>query len=199
MQTDTDRGEGRAAARRPRRLRPLVTMAAAVAAVGLLAGACGDDGGEGGGTGVAAATPGAAGQPKTGGAGGGGGDPLAYAKCMRDNGVADFPDPDSDGRLAIDGSKVDMDSPAFKAAQEKCKEFDPPPPPEPAADRKAALEYAKCMRENGIPNFPDPDAQGKTDIDASTGIDLDGAAYKKADEACKKVLVHGGKKVGGGG
>ncbi|MBE1530484.1 hypothetical protein [Actinomadura algeriensis] len=180
MQTDSGRAVVR---RRARRRRPVVTMAAAVAAAGLLAGACGGDGGGG-----------AAGRPATGG-----NDPLAYATCMRENGVPNFPDPDSDGRLAIDGSKVDMDSPVFRSAQEKCKKFDPPPPPEPAADREAALEYAKCMRENGIPNFPDPDAEGKTDIDAGSGIDLDGAVYKKADETCKEVLVHGGEQAGSGG
>lgn len=52
---------------------------------------------------------------------------LAYAQCMRDNGVAKFPDPQRDANggvtMTINGSAlgVDPSSPVFKAAQEACK------------------------------------------------------------------------------
>ena len=29
-------------------------------------------------------------------------DPLAYSQCMRDNGIANFPDPSADGALNLD-------------------------------------------------------------------------------------------------
>jgi hypothetical protein len=45
----------------------------------------------------------------------------AYAKCMRENGMPDFPDPDSDGRIRFESGKTpDPDSPELKAADEKC-------------------------------------------------------------------------------
>lgn len=176
MRTDTKR-------RRAAGWGPTVLLAA-----GLLAGACG---GDDGGTGVAAADPGKAGERNTAAAGGGT-DPVAYSRCMRENGVPNFPDPGPDGSLKIDGSKVRMDSPAFAAAQDKCEKYDAAPPPEAPADRKAALAYAKCMRENGVPDFPDPNPDGGTDIDGGK-IDLDSPVFKKADDTCKKHLANGGK------
>jgi hypothetical protein len=47
---------------------------------------------------------------------------LRYAACMRSHGVPDFPDPRSDGALAIDASKVDPNSPQFKAADQACRQ-----------------------------------------------------------------------------
>lgn len=46
---------------------------------------------------------------------------LAFAECMRDNGVADFPDPTSDGRPDFDAmQELDRDSDAFQTASEFC-------------------------------------------------------------------------------
>ena len=49
----------------------------------------------------------------------------AYAKCMRENGVADFPDPGPDGTIQYQG---DSDRPEFASASEKCDDLVPPPP-----------------------------------------------------------------------
>ena len=48
---------------------------------------------------------------------------------MRDNGIADFPDPGPDGGLLLDGTGIDPDSPQFKAAQEACRDLRPQPDP----------------------------------------------------------------------
>lgn len=50
-----------------------------------------------------------------------------YARCMRDNGVTGFPDPAADGgfRLNRDTLKINPDDPAFKAAEEKCRQHRP--------------------------------------------------------------------------
>lgn len=45
------------------------------------------------------------------------------AQCMRDNGVENFPDPGTEGRIRIDGSIGD--DPDFEAAQEKCMKDGP--------------------------------------------------------------------------
>src|SRR5262249_10205300 len=40
----------------------------------------------------------------------------AYAQCMRDNGVSNFPDPDPNGRFGAGHDAIDRDDPTFKAA-----------------------------------------------------------------------------------
>jgi hypothetical protein len=86
---------------------------------------------------------------------------LAFAGCMRTNGVPDFPDPNAGGGFRFrSGAGVDPSSPAFKAAQAKCKKFLPPGPgsgPPPSAKTLAHfLTVARCMRVHGVPEFPDP-------------------------------------------
>ena len=50
---------------------------------------------------------------------------LKYSQCMRDNGVAKFPDPNPNGGMNLDGDKIGMtpDNPVFQAAQKKCEQF----------------------------------------------------------------------------
>jgi hypothetical protein len=45
---------------------------------------------------------------------------LKYSKCMRNHGIADFPDPNSEGGLEIP-STIDPNNPQFKAADKACK------------------------------------------------------------------------------
>ena len=48
----------------------------------------------------------------------GGSGPLAFARCMRADGVPHFPDPDPGGNFDLSfAAGVDPSSPAFKAAQ----------------------------------------------------------------------------------
>jgi hypothetical protein len=90
---------------------------------------------------------------------------LAYARCMRSNGVPGFPDPSAEGNfLWHPGTGIDPSSPAFRAAQAKCQKLLPdggPPGPgagtSPSAQALAKmLNIARCMRRHGIFNFPDP-------------------------------------------
>jgi hypothetical protein len=86
---------------------------------------------------------------------------LAFAGCMRANGVPHFPDPTAGGGFLFPtGTGVDPSSPAFKEAQSKCKQFLPPGPgssPPPSAKTLAHyLAIARCMRRRGVPEFPDP-------------------------------------------
>jgi hypothetical protein len=88
---------------------------------------------------------------------------VAFAECMRDNGVGDFPDPDASGSLSIDGvvngSSLDPDSAAFQNALVACKDLEPPGFMgfERTHEQQAgAIEFARCVRDNGVPDFPDP-------------------------------------------
>jgi hypothetical protein len=88
---------------------------------------------------------------------------LAFAKCMRSNGVPNFPDPSASGGFVV-GAGLDRSSPLFKAAQSRCHKLLPgggPPGPgmttNPAPQTLAKfLDIARCMRRNGIYDFPDP-------------------------------------------
>jgi hypothetical protein len=101
-------------------------------------------------------------------------DGLKFSQCMRANGVANFPDPNSSGGIQINRSQnasggapitsingAELNSPAAKAAQAKCQHLLPQPPPLSASQiaqiRAQGLAMAQCMRAHGVPNFPDPD------------------------------------------
>jgi hypothetical protein len=65
------------------------------------------------------------------------------------------------------------------------------PSPEPSADdsaEEAALKFAQCMRDNGVPDFPDPqvDADGNMRFQVHQGADIDPEAARKARDACQK-------------
>ena len=92
---------------------------------------------------------------------------VKFSKCMRANGVGAFPDPPPSGQLTIDGavngSSLDPNSPAFKQAISACKDLEPPGftggkvTPQQTTAR---LEFAQCVRDNGVPDFPDPTPNG---------------------------------------
>ncbi|HET8979325.1 MAG TPA: hypothetical protein VFN87_14270 [Solirubrobacteraceae bacterium] len=109
------------------------------------------------------------------GSSGNGGDPAAsnhakavkFAQCMRHNGVSQFPDPSASGKLTIDavanGSGLDPTTPAFKQAISACKNLEPAGftgTKRSTRQQQAALSFAQCMRAHGVPDFPDPLANG---------------------------------------
>jgi hypothetical protein len=49
-------------------------------------------------------------------------------------------------------------------------------------------KFAACMRKNGEPSFPDPNAQGQI----SVNIDPSSAQFQKSQQACRKLLPSGG-------
>ncbi|MFI8849368.1 hypothetical protein [Streptomyces sp. 891-h] len=58
-----------------------------------------------------------------------------------------------------------------------------------------ALEYAQCMRDNGVEDFPDPKQEGGGIRIGGPGIDRGSAAFEKAEEACRDKAPQ----MGGGG
>jgi hypothetical protein len=88
---------------------------------------------------------------------------MKFAQCMRDNGVSEFPDPDPSGELTLDGvlngTSLDPNTAAWKRAISTCKDLQPPGftgHKRSAAEQKAALKFAQCVRDNGVKDFPDP-------------------------------------------
>ena len=84
---------------------------------------------------------------------------LKFAQCMRANGVTSYPDPSSNGRPQS-LNPTTANSPAFQTAYDTCRKDlrggQPGPPPPTAAQARAGLAIARCMRAHGVPNFPDP-------------------------------------------
>jgi hypothetical protein len=129
---------------------------------------------------------------------------LAFAKCMRENGVAKFPDPDPGGGIKLTPeSGVDMQSSAFKKAQEACKKFSPQGDAGNVGklDPTKVADWAKCIRAHGVPKFSDPEVQGNNmSIDlTSTGLQPQSDKFQKAMAACRSKAPKGGMLVKGGG
>ena len=90
---------------------------------------------------------------------------VRFADCMRANGVPEFPDPSAAGdQEFVDGiESLDPSSVAWKTAIGACKDLQPPgllggkASPQ---EMRARLEFAQCVRDNGIEDFPDPAADG---------------------------------------
>ena len=128
---------------------------------------------------------------------------MKFAKCMRDNGVSEFPDPDASGGLTIDGvlngSSLDPSSPAWKEAIGACKDLQPPgftgDHDVSAGEQEARLEFAQCIRDNGVDDFPDPTRDGPL-IDtrripsAATdgGMTILNAAMQKCRDAAAEAM-----------
>jgi hypothetical protein len=164
------------------------------ALLALSLGACGA---EKAGSGVATAGGGTAGPGSSAGASSNGDDlALKYSACVRANGVPNFPDPDRNGALDLDLGKLGVTRAKLEAADRKCRQYLPDggrPQKIDPAKLALARQYSQCMRENGVPKFPDPDAYGGIALDpGKLGTDPIGATMKAAEKACKKYLGAGG-------
>jgi hypothetical protein len=160
-----------------------------------------------------------AGTNATGGAAGSGSPPsqtqlqqdaLKYARCMRADGVPNFPDPNAGGGFVFQaGAGVDPSSPAFKAARAKCQKFMGGIGPTPGSTTHPSAQWlakmvkaAQCMRRLGVPDFPDPtttvpslpgfvgvisDIEGAIFVFPAT-LDTQSPAFTRAAAACQFPL-----------
>lgn len=130
---------------------------------------------------------------------------LAFAACMRDNGIEDFPDPrlNADGSVdfgADDRPFADVEEDVAEAAFEACADelagvsfapggenFDL------TAIEDALVEFASCMREQGV-DVPDPDFSsfllgGEGGISPFGDIDFEDPGVLAAVEECRDVFT----------
>jgi hypothetical protein len=133
---------------------------------------------------------------------------VKFAECMRDNGVSEFPDPDASGGLTIDGvlngSSLDPSTAAWKEAIGACKDLQPPgftgDGDVSADEQEARLEFAQCIRDNGVEDFPDP-ANGEPLVDTNRipsaagegGMTILNAAMQKCGDAFSDELGLGSR------
>jgi hypothetical protein len=132
---------------------------------------------------------------------------MKFSECMRENGVSDFPDPDASGAFTIEaianGSSVDTSSGAFTRALTACEDLEPPGfygetrSPE---QQEAVLEFAQCIRDNGVKDFPDP-AIDEPPVDTNripssatpSGMAILNAAMQKCGDIVVAAGVVGGQ------
>jgi len=128
---------------------------------------------------------------------------LEFAECMRDHGI-DMPDPqvvteggERGGAMVVEGGEgFDPNDEEFREADEACSpimedargsiEVDPE---QEAEMREQMLEFAQCMRDQGI-DFPDPqfDGEGRVTMQIESGPgsgpDVDPEEMQAASEEC---------------
>jgi len=131
---------------------------------------------------------------------------LAFAACMRENGVETFPDP----RLSADGSVSfgtgggstpfgDVDNDTAEAAVNACigeLEGAAFAPGGSAFDmtemQDSMVEFAQCMRDNGI-DFDDPNLTGMFSggelQNPFEALDIDDPKVAAAVETCQGVFI----------
>jgi len=136
---------------RPRWLAAL----AVVALMGAAAGCSNDDGGSESSTSAGGGTDAASHEQA-----------VKFSECMRGNGVPNFPDPDPSGEYNFG---VDVTPRVFTQAIDACKDLQPPgslSAERTPEQQEASLQFAQCIRENGVKDFPDP-ANGEPLVDTT--------------------------------
>jgi len=81
---------------------------------------------------------------------------VKFAECIRAHGVRDFPDPDAKNQFEYG---VSVTPAVWKQATTACKDLQPPgtlSSKRTPKQQSASLRFAKCVRANGVTDFPDP-------------------------------------------
>jgi len=116
---------------------------------------------------------------------------VAFARCMRSNGVLNYPDPTSSGLVKESLQQLGVSSSRFQAAQNACLHLLPnggsgPSPARVQLVKAVSLAFSRCVRSHGVPNFPDPDSTGRIPDPASVGIDQGSPKFEAANQACRR-------------
>ncbi|SDL20905.1 hypothetical protein [Nonomuraea jiangxiensis] len=116
------------------------------------------------------------------------------AQCIRQNGAPNFPDPTvKDGRLVMAQNQPEDQVDKALAA---CDSITRKLPQSAVDDRYSDAEiaqlrkFAQCIRENGVPEWPDPKSDGSFPV---VGTPLDGKTERlmRARQACVQHWAKG--------
>ncbi|WP_283137572.1 hypothetical protein [Rhizohabitans arisaemae] len=113
------------------------------------------------------------------------------AQCLRQNGIPDFPDPlVKDGKLVMPSRPAGQDT-TFDRALKSCDSVARKLDQSGAGDRFSDADvaklraFARCIRENGVPEWPDPKSDGSFPI-LNTPLDGKTERLQRALEPCRK-------------
>jgi hypothetical protein len=124
------------------------------------------------------------------------GNGVAYSRCMRSNGVPDYPDPSSSGgtdKSKVTAARSEVGSSRFDTAVDACKHLLPPSPagPTPAEVQQVMsgmANVARCIRSHGVPNWPDPSLDaGRPTFDIHS-IDYKAPRISAAIHECEHLM-----------
>jgi hypothetical protein len=93
-----------------------------------------------------------------------------FVECLRVHGLPDFPDGtvDANGVVRFPTNAPDVPGSAISACGSIWRRLPPQPatsPPVPNAAFQRLLGFARCMRSNGFPHWPDPTSDGVFHVD----------------------------------
>jgi hypothetical protein len=115
---------------------------------------------------------------------------LAVAQCMRSHGVPKFPDPPANGDFpSVSPDSLGVSTSVFQSAVNACRHLAPDAGGTPSSAQhqqmlSKLLQFARCMRSHGVPDFPDPDSVGLRVDPSVTHL----PQYQTAYQACKSLL-----------
>jgi hypothetical protein len=128
---------------------------------------------------------------------------LVYAQCVRDNGYPEFPDPiPGQGIMLRRDHGMSFNDPRMLAAMGACQDLRPAGMAGGSGDEEETmqvqLEFAQCMRDNGVSDFPDPspDSGGRMLISPEAGINPFSPTFQAAAQTCM-ANFQGGMMFGG--
>ncbi|HEY2200381.1 MAG TPA: hypothetical protein VGH56_00725 [Solirubrobacteraceae bacterium] len=113
---------------------------------------------------------------------------LAFSRCMREHGVQNFPDPDSQGNFPpLTQQALDVSKQTSSAANDACRHLLSGGGSATSQQRQQKLAFgvkvAQCLRAHGYPNFPDPTGSGQS---LPPGIDTTSPRFQTIETACEK-------------
>jgi hypothetical protein len=171
-----------------------LVVAGLVVSLALLAAGCGGGGSSEADSGSASAASGSS-------SGSDANDQLAeWSQCIRENGVPSFPDQRTvNGQIQLSlPPDVDASSPQFQSALQACQSLSPVQQNgggAPSAEQQnQILKFVKCMRKNGVPDFPDPTTGGGVIV--GSGIDPSSPQFQSAMQACQSLRPAGATTTG---
>ena len=116
---------------------------------------------------------------------------VAYAACMRQHGVPNFPDPLPNGGFEISsdvtGGGNGQVSPQYAAAVNACASLLPSGSPSAQQQQKTISELLKvsaCMRTHGFKTFPDPTVSNEGTYLHIVGFDRSSPQFQSAWATC---------------
>lgn len=117
---------------------------------------------------------------------------LAFARCMRSDGVPNWPDPSSSGtfdKSELTTQRLGASAARVQSAQNACGHLLPNGGSGPNAAqlqqaKAQALAFSRCVRAHGVPNFPDPGSDGRIPDPATAGVDQGSPRFEAANRAC---------------
>lgn len=117
------------------------------------------------------------------------------AKCVRDHGVPNFPDPvqDGDGRWGLPAGASSPPQEVQAACKPIIDQVQQQTEDKPAAASTIAAlrKFAQCMREKGVNDWPDPDADGRFSLPERLSDPKNSSLFDAQFKQCESNLPPG--------